>query len=136
MPISYSNRSSYRNHPTAKVSALRSSLFQNEGLGSPKVFTLHQRGSGAGVRTFVTDSMTASYADGLTGSAGLHNARNSADVKLVRKVSQRRKIGTRKRRRWEGGGALYLRIASFTGNSERQSFVRCTVHAIVVHCIW
>ncbi|GBP31940.1 hypothetical protein EVAR_18479_1 [Eumeta japonica] len=56
----------------------------------------------------------------------LYKVRNSAAVKLATKASQWRKIGTRKGRK-KGRGALYLRIASFTGNSERESFVRCTV---------
>ncbi|GBP23702.1 Protein CBFA2T2 [Eumeta japonica] len=52
-----------------------------------------------------------------------YNARNSAAVKLVTKASRWRKIGTRGRGR-EGRGPFYLRIASFAGNSERQSFLR------------
>ncbi|GBP35897.1 hypothetical protein EVAR_23146_1 [Eumeta japonica] len=32
--------------------------------------------------------------------------------------------------KWEGRGALNLRIASFAGNSEQQSFVRCIVLSI------
>ncbi|GBP49761.1 hypothetical protein EVAR_81380_1 [Eumeta japonica] len=53
-----------------------------------------------------------------------YNARNFAAVKLVTKASQWREIGTRRRR---GRGVIQLRITSFAGNSERQSFVRCTV---------
>ncbi|GBP31486.1 hypothetical protein EVAR_17977_1 [Eumeta japonica] len=41
-------------------------------------------------------------------------------------MSQWRKIEMRGRRR-NGRSALHLRIGSFAGNSERQSFVRCTV---------
>ncbi|GBP15707.1 hypothetical protein EVAR_93902_1 [Eumeta japonica] len=55
-----------------------------------------------------------------------YNARNSAVVKLVTKASQWRKIGTRGRRS-KGRGALNLRITSFAGNAERQSFVPCPV---------
>ncbi|GBP59476.1 Rhodopsin [Eumeta japonica] len=47
-----------------------------------------------------------------------YNARNSADMKLVIKVPQWRKIGMRERRR-NDRGALNLRVASFAGNSER-----------------
>ncbi|GBP90085.1 hypothetical protein EVAR_50078_1 [Eumeta japonica] len=54
-----------------------------------------------------------------------YNARNSAAVKLVTKTSQWRKTGKRGRRR-KNRGALNLRIESFAGNSQRQSFVRCT----------
>ncbi|GBP29570.1 hypothetical protein EVAR_93368_1 [Eumeta japonica] len=43
---------------------------------------------------------------------------------LATKASQRRKTGTRGRKR-KGGSASNLRIALFAGNSERQSFVRC-----------
>ncbi|GBP33766.1 hypothetical protein EVAR_17094_1 [Eumeta japonica] len=50
----------------------------------------------------------------------------TAVAKLATKASQWRKIGTRGRRR-KVGKALKLRITSFAGNSERQSFVRCTV---------
>ncbi|GBP03289.1 hypothetical protein EVAR_69230_1 [Eumeta japonica] len=53
-----------------------------------------------------------------------------ASVKLVRKATQWRKMG-RKRRRRQGRGALDLSIASLAGNSERQSFVRCTVRSVV-----
>ncbi|GBP06134.1 hypothetical protein EVAR_3519_1 [Eumeta japonica] len=55
------------------------------------------------------------------------NKRNSAAVKLVTKAWRWRKKGTRERRR-KGRGVLSLRITSFAGKSERQSFVRCTVH--------
>ncbi|GBP95928.1 hypothetical protein EVAR_67416_1 [Eumeta japonica] len=48
--------------------------------------------------------------------------RNSAAVKLVTNASQWRKIETRRRTK-KGRGALYLRIASFPGNAERQSFM-------------
>ncbi|GBP94518.1 hypothetical protein EVAR_6194_1 [Eumeta japonica] len=57
-----------------------------------------------------------------------YNARNSAAVELITNASQLRKIGARERRR-KGRGALNLLIASLAGNSERQSFVRCTVYA-------
>ncbi|GBP23689.1 Band 4.1-like protein 3 [Eumeta japonica] len=50
-----------------------------------------------------------------------NNARNSAAVKLVTKVSQWRKFGTRERRR-KGRGMSNLRITLIAGNSERQSF--------------
>ncbi|GBP18879.1 hypothetical protein EVAR_20410_1 [Eumeta japonica] len=43
------------------------------------------------------------------------------------KASQCRNIETRRVRR-KGRGAPNLRIVSFVGNSERQSFVRCTAH--------
>ncbi|GBP21396.1 hypothetical protein EVAR_11997_1 [Eumeta japonica] len=50
------------------------------------------------------------------------------------KTSQRHKMGKRSRRR-TGRGALNLRIASFAGNSERQSFMRCTVkNASTISC--
>ncbi|GBP84099.1 hypothetical protein EVAR_63237_1 [Eumeta japonica] len=49
-----------------------------------------------------------------------YNAQNSAAVKLVRKASQCRNIGTQGRRR-NGRGALNLRIASSAGNSEQSS---------------
>ncbi|GBP82121.1 hypothetical protein EVAR_43467_1 [Eumeta japonica] len=55
-----------------------------------------------------------------------YNVRNSAAVKLVTKASQWRKIGTQRKRR-KSRGMFNLRITSFTGNSERQSVVRCTV---------
>ncbi|GBP18910.1 hypothetical protein EVAR_20442_1 [Eumeta japonica] len=58
-----------------------------------------------------------------------YNPQNSTSVKFVPKASQWRKIGSRVRRR-KGRGALNLRIASFAGNSERRSFVRCTVPTI------
>ncbi|GBP65654.1 hypothetical protein EVAR_53464_1 [Eumeta japonica] len=63
-----------------------------------------------------------------------YNARNSAAVKLVTKASQWRIIGTRGRRR-ECRGALNRRIASLAGNSEWQSFVRCTVSDVCVLCL-
>ncbi|GBP19306.1 hypothetical protein EVAR_79906_1 [Eumeta japonica] len=44
---------------------------------------------------------------------------------------QWRKIGKRGRRR-KGRGALNLCIMSFVGNSERQSFVRCTGEYITI----
>ncbi|GBO99090.1 hypothetical protein EVAR_7051_1 [Eumeta japonica] len=53
--------------------------------------------------------------------------RNFAAVKLVTNMSQWRKIVTRTGRR-KGRGALNLRIASFLNNSERQSFIRCTLN--------
>ncbi|GBP92864.1 hypothetical protein EVAR_54883_1 [Eumeta japonica] len=56
-----------------------------------------------------------------------YNTQSSAVVKLVTKVSQRSKIGKRGRRR-KVRGELHLRIASFTRNSERQSFERCTAN--------
>ncbi|GBP06229.1 hypothetical protein EVAR_3581_1 [Eumeta japonica] len=49
----------------------------------------------------------------------------TAAVKIVTKASQWRKIGPRERRK--GRGVSNLRITSFAGNSERPSFVRCTV---------
>ncbi|GBP64176.1 hypothetical protein EVAR_35565_1 [Eumeta japonica] len=47
-------------------------------------------------------------------------------MKLVTKASQWRKM--RRGRRRKGREAFNLRDASFVGNSERQSFVRCTVN--------
>ncbi|GBP83860.1 hypothetical protein EVAR_64125_1 [Eumeta japonica] len=55
-----------------------------------------------------------------------NNARKCATVTLFTKVSQRRKIGTRGRRR-KGRGLLNLRIRSFAGNSKRQSFAALDV---------
>ncbi|GBP50401.1 hypothetical protein EVAR_30109_1 [Eumeta japonica] len=57
------------------------------------------------------------------------NHTSTATLKLVTKASQWPKIGTlmRRRKAWR---ALNLRIASFAGNSERQSFVLCTVRPI------
>ncbi|GBP32682.1 hypothetical protein EVAR_16845_1 [Eumeta japonica] len=71
-----------------------------------------------------------SYADEplMEGTALLKG--NSAAVKLVTKASQRRRTGTRGRRR-KGREALNLRIESFAGNSEGQSFVRRTVLGFV-----
>ncbi|GBP35820.1 hypothetical protein EVAR_27740_1 [Eumeta japonica] len=47
-------------------------------------------------------------------------------MKFVTKASQWRKIETWRRR--NGRKAQYLRSISFAANSERQSFVCCTVH--------
>ncbi|GBP36977.1 hypothetical protein EVAR_96970_1 [Eumeta japonica] len=57
-----------------------------------------------------------------------YNARKSVAVKLVTKALQWRKIQTPGRRS-KSRRALNLRVASFAGNSEWQSFVRCTVAA-------
>ncbi|GBP92163.1 Charged multivesicular body protein 7 [Eumeta japonica] len=58
-----------------------------------------------------------------------YNARNFAVAKLGTKPSQWHFIGTRRRRR-KGRGASNLRTASFVGNSERQSIMRCTVFEV------
>ncbi|GBP63923.1 hypothetical protein EVAR_40174_1 [Eumeta japonica] len=54
-----------------------------------------------------------------------YNARNCAAVKLVTKASQCRKTSKLGKRR-KGRGVLDPRITSYAGNSERQSFVRCS----------
>ncbi|GBP91288.1 hypothetical protein EVAR_96488_1 [Eumeta japonica] len=60
----------------------------------------------------------------------LRRKSNSAAVKSVTKASQWRKLGTRGRRK--DRGALYLRIASFAGNSERQSLKPRTAAVVTV----
>ncbi|GBP54695.1 hypothetical protein EVAR_42895_1 [Eumeta japonica] len=51
----------------------------------------------------------------------------TAAVKLVTKASQRRKVGMRGRRR-QGREALNICNVLFARDSERQSFVHCTIH--------
>ncbi|GBP47428.1 hypothetical protein EVAR_85020_1 [Eumeta japonica] len=60
-----------------------------------------------------------------TGIGIQYDARNSAAAKLVTKALEWCEIRTRRGRKCRG--ALNLRIASFAGNSERQSFVRRNV---------